>query len=158
MRILNLSTISSSPYPLQFADPSFDDEIANATDALFPTTNKRLKILLVDDQEDFREALAYNLEEVFGANVKQVETGVDAIRLVSAGNCFDLIFLDLMMFPMNGIRAYSELKRIDSHCRIVIMSAYTDSPEWIEAQQLGAEMITKPIDNDSLENALSRGR
>jgi len=62
-----------------------------------------------------------------------------------------------MMPGMKGIETFEELRRIDPTLRVIFMSAYSDSDEWKKAQALGATVIHKPIDDDSLIAILSEG-
>lgn len=105
---------------------------------------RHLKILIVDDEDRFREALSFNLGEKYDAVVTDVGSGSDAIELLEAGQAFDIVFLDLMMPVMNGIETYQRLKNIDSHCAIIMMSSHSDSAECLQAEKLAGELLSKP--------------
>jgi len=117
---------------------------------------KKLRILVVDDDEQFRAALAFNLKETFGAQVTAVSTGYEAISKLEEGQSFDLILLDLMMPGMNGIETFRRLCENGSLDRVVIMSAHPDSPMWLQAEQLEVELIEKPIEEDRFLNILAK--
>jgi CheY-like chemotaxis protein len=104
-----------------------------------------LRILVVDDEDMFREAMTYNLSEKFGAKVTEVRSGSEALNKLKEGNNYELIFLDLMMQHRNGIDTYHSLRLLDRECRVIIMSAYSESTEWNRAKELNLEMVTKPI-------------
>jgi CheY-like chemotaxis protein len=126
-----------------------DDETINQI------IKQRLKLLLIDDEDGFRTAMAFHLEEVYGCRVKEVAQGLEAVREYEAGNTYDLVFLDLMMHPMNGVETFRQLKQLDGDCPIVMMSAHTAGREWQEAEQLGAELIAKPMSEKTLARILS---
>ena len=65
-------------------------------------------ILIVDDEPDLREILAYNLESD-GYEVICAESALEAQKAVD-GNNIDLILLDVMMSPKSGFEWASELK------------------------------------------------
>src|SRR5882724_2153426 len=94
---------------------------------------KHLRLLVVDDNDEYRRAMTFNLNVKYGADVTAVNSGLEAISEVRAGNRYDLTFLDIMMARMNGIETYLELKKLDPDSSIVLMSAYSGSKEWAEA-------------------------
>lgn len=126
-----------------------DDE----TDAI---TNKRLRILIVDDTLKFRTALSFMLNEKYGAEVTHVGSGVEAVEAVRAGGVFDLVLLDIRMWPMNGIATYRALMSIDPACHVVMMSAHANNEDWEEAENLGIELFHKPIPEATMTLILSR--
>ncbi len=139
--------LSANPY-LESGDPS-DEEIIDFI------RKKQLRILLVDDTDDFRDSMRFLLTEVYAAAVMDVNSGKGAVELVSAGEAFNAIFLDLIMPDMNGVDAYKKLRQADAACRIVVMSAYSDSKEWKEIEDLNVELVEKPIPNERLTSILS---
>ncbi len=116
--------------------------------------NKRLKILLIDDEDRFRKAMSLTLERKYGAGVTSVGSGPEAVETLKAGNSFDIIFLDIMMPQVSGVETYHEMRNVSPECRIVMMSAYSDSEEWETARQLHVELIHKPIPEEVLSKIL----
>jgi two-component system alkaline phosphatase synthesis response regulator PhoP len=72
---------------------------------------KPFRIMLVDDDRDILELLAYNLEKE-GFKVKTLEESWDAVKVAKAF-LPDLIILDIMMPHPNGIEICRELRSID---------------------------------------------
>jgi len=68
------------------------------------------RILIVDDDDDFRETLRGVLEDE-GCTVLDAGDGRAALRLLRTVTLPDLILLDLMMPVMNGWDLYAELQR-----------------------------------------------
>lgn len=117
--------------------------------------NRRLEILLIDDDEEWRDSLSYRLKTKYGAIVTSVDSGRVGIDLVIAGKIFNVIFLDLKMPDLDGLKTYHELRQSNVACRIVVMSAHRQSPEWKEAEELDLELVEKPIAPARLDSILS---
>jgi DNA-binding NarL/FixJ family response regulator len=60
------------------------------------------------------------------------------------------------MPEISGPETYRELKKIDSHCSIVLMSSSQDSDEWLAASKLDGELLSKPSMEQKLSRVLSR--
>lgn len=116
--------------------------------------DRHLRILIVDDKPRWRRSMSHNLRSLYNAEVKAVASGQEAVETLGAGESFDIIFLDLMMPDMSGTQTYKKLKNIDANCPIVMMSAYTDDKEWAKAEHLHVELLSKPIQEDALEEVL----
>jgi CheY-like chemotaxis protein len=119
-------------------------------------SNQEIRILIIDDDDDFRKSFCFKLRRKFKAQVDDVDSGKSGIEKLRNGNAYNLIFTDIMMPEMTGIEAYQELRKIDANIRIVIMSAYSNSEEWRKAQELkDVALIHKPIPEDVLIKILS---
>jgi CheY-like chemotaxis protein len=117
---------------------------------------KEYKILVIDDDDDFRKSFCFKLKRIFKAQVEDVDSGKSGIEKLRDGNSYDLIFTDIMMPEMTGIETYHELRKIDPKIRIVVMSAYSNSEDWKRAQALkDITLIHKPIQEHVLIKILS---
>ena len=67
------------------------------------------RILIVDDEEPFREILAAMLNHCGSYECRLVPSGVEALRLLDAGQKFDLITCDIMNFPMDGFEFLKQM-------------------------------------------------
>src|SRR5262245_53056206 len=104
-------------------------------------------ILVVDDEELNREALARRLQG-HGYAVAVAKSGREAIERLGERRC-DLVLLDIMMPGMNGLEVLKFLRRIDSliDLPIIMVTAKGDSQDMVEALELGAnDYVTKPLD------------
>lgn len=109
-------------------------------------TDKRNKILLVDDEEDIITMLLYNLEKE-GFDVKTAKNGIEAIA-VAKSFAPELILLDVMMPEMDGIEACSELRKMKQfdNTMICFLTARGEDYSQIAGYNSGADdYITKPI-------------
>ena len=97
-----------------------------------------MKILVVDDNEDIADLISCYLKsrdhDVFVAY-----DGKEAVETFKNQKDMEYVLLDIKMPEMNGIIAYEEMKKINSNCNFVFISA-TDDPE-IE----GVEFLEKPF-------------
>jgi CheY-like chemotaxis protein len=114
------------------------------------------RILVIDDDDDFRKSFCFMLRRKFKAQVEGVDSGNTGIEKVRSGNSYDLIFIDIMMPQMTGVETYQELRKFDADVPIAIMSAYSNSAEWEKAQELkDVALLHKPIPVDALIKILS---
>ena len=102
------------------------------------------RLLLIDDPPDnleFLTALLCNNYEVFSYGSSR------EARLVLAGIAPDLLFLDVRMFPINGVNFLREVRAIQRFCGIPAI-AVTAMAHHMEEQALLAEgfqaIVTKP--------------
>lgn len=106
----------------------------------------KIKILLVDDEEDIRELIGYNLEKE-GYEVHQAENGKEAVAKANA--VFpDLILMDVMMPEMDGIEACMEIRETPTlkHTLVAFLTARGEDYSQIAGFDSGADdYITKPI-------------
>lgn len=114
-------------------------------------------ILIVDDDAAFRESLSETVAS-FGYIVEEAASGEDAIQRTREGRV-DLILMDLRMPGMSGLEV---LQRIRSdpqtaHLPVVILTAFAESHNTIEAMKLGAfDHLTKPVGRDDVREVLTR--
>jgi len=102
--------------------------------------------LLVDDEPDILEFLAYNLNKE-GFRVLQAENGKDAIALAKK-EIPHLIVLDVMMPDMDGIETCRELREqaVLKDVLIAFLTARGEDYTQIAGFEVGADdYITKPI-------------
>jgi len=89
--------------------------ITNNSDAI-------VKILIVDDEDRFREALARQLS-LRGFNVLDTGSGEDAIKIVRHENP-EVVVLDQKMPRMDGIQTLKELKKIRPEVQIIMHTGH----------------------------------
>jgi CheY-like chemotaxis protein len=97
-----------------------------------------IKILLVDDCTDGRELLARYLGHEFIADITQVSSGNEAIRLLSQ-NDFDLVISDLSMDDGDGLAVWMFIEANDRIKTRFIM--FTGSMEFAASARLDERMI-----------------
>ena len=109
------------------------------------------RVLLVDDEEQFLDALSQRLE-ARGLRVEAVTSGEDAVKQVQDHN-FDAIIVDLAMPGIDGIETLRRIKEKRPDLEIIMLTGHATVKSGIEAMKLGAEdFLEKPVDlNELLE-------
>ena len=104
------------------------------------------KILVVEDEEEIRELVAYNLVKQ-GYRVIPAETGEEGLR-PGAVRATDLIVLDLMLPGVDGLDVCRTLKRDPDTEAIplVMLTAKGEEADIVSGLELGADdYLTKPF-------------
>jgi len=113
-----------------------------------------MHILIVDDEENIRFVLKYNLE-LDGHSVIEAKHGEEALG--HARSEIDLILLDVMMPVMNGIETCKRLKA-DPDTRdipIIMLTAKSQLVDIEEAFRAGADdYLTKPFEPDQISSKI----
>lgn len=108
----------------------------------------KFNILLVDDEQDIRESLAYLLESE-GYNVYTGSNGVEAENIVKEKDIHFAI-LDYILKDSTGVQVAKVLHKINENIKFMFFSGYSDVSN-IE-NELGfsiCEVFLKPIDPDT---------
>jgi len=103
-------------------------------------------ILLVEDDEDILELLAYNLTRE-GYRVRKAANGEDAISEIF-GDPPDLVLLDLMLPGMGGLEVCKLLKSDprSADIPVIMLTAKGEESDVVTGLELGADdYITKPF-------------
>lgn len=113
----------------------------------------RLKIHIVDDDEQDRNALAFLLT-ASGLSVTTHASGVDFLSQMDGDGRICLI-ADLKMPHMNGVELLQHLSRRTPAIATIVLSGQADIPLAIAAMQAGAfDVIEKPFDEETLLRAI----
>ena len=108
-----------------------------------------VKILLVDDEKDFTEALSERME-ARGFRVEIADSGPVAIEKVKEQS-YDAIILDLAMPEMDGIDVLKILIKENPDLQIIFLTGHATLEKGIEAVKLGAvDFMEKPVDIETL--------
>ena len=103
-------------------------------------------ILVVEDEDDIRELLRYNLAKE-GYRVVWAASGEEALKAVRV-SLPDLVLLDLMLPGLDGLEVCRSLKQ-DPHTRnlpIVMLTAKGEEADIVVGLELGADdYVTKPF-------------
>lgn len=103
-------------------------------------------ILIVEDEEDLREIVIYNLERE-GYKAVGVESGEEGLELAISLKP-DLMILDLMLPGMSGMDVCRKVKQDSSaqNVPIIIVSAKGEESDIVSGLELGADdYLTKPF-------------
>jgi DNA-binding NtrC family response regulator len=120
-------------------------------------TIMRKKILVVDDEPDFCEALGDFLEGMDYRVVKAYDA--DQAFAAYRRERFDVVLLDVRMPGRNGLELLREIRGFDPEARVVMITAVPedelDERAAAEVEEGTLDFITKPLDPHSLERTLS---
>jgi two-component system phosphate regulon response regulator PhoB len=103
-------------------------------------------IVVIDDEEDIRELIRYNLSKE-GFNVACAVSGEEGVALVQKERP-DLVILDLMLPGIDGLEVCRRLKAdpILTAIPIVMVSARGEEPDVVSGLELGADdYVSKPF-------------
>ncbi|HIJ88288.1 MAG TPA: response regulator [Desulfuromonadales bacterium] len=113
------------------------------------------RILVVDDEENAREALSKILAHD-GFQVASAGNGLEALNFLRS-NDVELIITDLNMPEMNGLMFLRELNRTYPTSKVIMITAYGEVESYVEAITLGAfEYINKPVKYDDLKKVIDK--
>ncbi len=111
------------------------------------------KILVVDDEPDFREALREILADK-GFSVMEAKNCEEALETYSQERP-DIVLLDVIMPGKDGRETHRELKVFDPEVSVIMITALHEEDLALEAMAEGAfDYITKPVNPEYLEMAL----
>ena len=112
-------------------------------------------VLIVDDQEDLRFSLSKVVKKQ-GYEVLSAANGSDALELLRS-TIFDLVFLDIGLPDIDGIKLIESIKEIASDIDIVMLTGRNDAKTAVEALRAGAvDYIVKPFELLEFKAILNR--
>lgn len=98
-----------------------------------------LRILLIDDDEDFVTTVANQLKEEFNYDTLVVQNAVKATQsLESMSKGVDVILVDYEMPRMNGLEFLQWMKKTNNQTPVVMLTAAGSELVAVEAMKLGA--------------------
>ena len=113
------------------------------------------RVLVVDDDANLRLSVASALSEAH-YQVDQASDGEEGVNRVRAGK-YDLVLLDVNMPRMTGIEALKEIKAHDPSIIVLILTAFSNIRDAVEATKEGAyNYLEKPIKADNLVYLVDR--
>lgn len=114
-----------------------------------------LKVLLVDDEEDYVSTMAERMEmREVGSSVAL--DGEAALTMVEE-DLPDVMVLDLKMPGMGGLEVLERMKKTHPEIPVIILTGHGSAREEEEARRLGAfDYLEKPIDINDLLDAITR--
>lgn len=116
-----------------------------------------MHILIVDDEPLARQRLLKLLTDI-GDNevVGEAENGAEALQAIEALDP-DLVFMDVKMPVMDGMRAARQIATMDEPPAIIFCTAYDDyALEAFDTQAVG--YIVKPVGDEQLRQVLEKAQ
>lgn len=104
-------------------------------------------MLIVEDSPTMRQLISFALKRIRGVRIVEAGDGVDGLKKISSEK-FDLIFTDINMPVMDGLKLISLVREEANHkgVPIVVITTEGAQEDRQRALALGAnDYITKPI-------------
>ncbi len=117
--------------------------------------NKQYKVLLVDDNQQFIDALRFQIVELLGDRVAVIDSAYDgeqALKAIEAKR-YDYIFMDISMPQMDGIEATRIATRSNRDIKIIALSFHKEF-EYLQLMlEAGARFYIRKdeVDADTLQ-------
>jgi len=109
--------------------------------------SKKLKVMVVDDNEDFCRNVS-DILKLKGYEIVTAYNGLDALELVKQDG-FDMVLMDVKMPVMDGVATFKKMKEVAPHTQVIMVSAYAVEELIREALREGAfGALRKPLDFD----------
>ncbi|HWU37811.1 MAG TPA: sigma-54 dependent transcriptional regulator [Candidatus Acidoferrum sp.] len=116
---------------------------------------KRVKILVIDDDESLRRVLEYNLAQE-GYAVLSAASGEQGLELLKKEGA-DVVVTDVRMPGMDGLQVMESVRKIDPNIQVIILTAFGTIEMAVEAMKAGAfHYISKPFNRDELKLTLRK--
>jgi len=114
---------------------------------------KKISILIVDDEESVRESLTLWFTED-GYRGDCAENAKQALSILES-DVFDIILTDLKMPGMDGLELLQRIKTLNKDSIIIVMTAFATVDTAVKALKEGAfDYVTKPFDPDDLSHLI----
>lgn len=127
--------------------------VAAAGNPSQPTRPVRARVLVVDDELEFRKVLAEYLEDR-GFDVQEAQDGEEALDRVPDFHPH-MVLMDVMMAGMGGIEALRRIKTVAPDTCVIMVTAVEDIDSARGALALGAsDYVTKPFSFQYLDSVL----
>ncbi len=121
-------------------------------------SEKKAKLLIVDDEGDIRRLLQMRLE-LAGFECLTAKDGIEAMELARLHKP-DLVILDLVMPGKDGLQTYKELKEHPDLEAIPIIVYTAQNPEIVSQKGFEAleivDFVLKPFDSKALIYLIER--
>jgi len=113
-----------------------------------------MKILVCDDEPLARERLSRMVQDAGHTVVAQATNGIEALEAVRIFQP-DVLFLDVRMPEMDGLRCAEALMRLESPPAVIFVTAFDQHAiDAFRTQAIG--YLLKPVSRDDLQSALNR--
>ncbi|HWI17664.1 MAG TPA: response regulator [Vicinamibacterales bacterium] len=117
-----------------------------------------LHVLVVDDEPLIRWSIVESLAD-FGIDVEQAADAASALRMITtAALPFDVVVLDLRLPDMHDLSLLATLRQLLPGTRFILMTAFGTPDVLTEAALLGATVLNKPFELDTLADLVAGDR
>ena len=119
------------------------------TNTLKNDTGKVIRVLLVDDEDNYRNAIARRLERR-NMVVSQAPDGTACLEYLG-GNEADVVILDMKMPGMSGMETFKSIRKYYPGLKVIFLTGNAALTEGVEGIKAGAfDYLAKPVEIDHL--------
>ena len=114
---------------------------------------KDKSLLIVDDDNPFRERLARAMEKkgFIVTQAEGVKKGINSVKITKPA----FAVIDLRLNDGNGLEVVKEIQNLNTNSRIIMLTGYGNISTAVAAIKQGAiDYLAKPADADDVEKAL----
>lgn len=116
---------------------------------------ERFNILVVDDEQEFRELMVKRLLKQ-GFTASGAQSGEEALQMLSKTIDRDVVLLDVKMPGMDGIETLRQIRGQFPLVEVVLLTGHASVESGIEGMKLGAfDYLMKPIELEPLIEKLT---
>jgi len=114
-----------------------------------------LRVLIVDDEDDFRETVVKRL------NARKIQaegaaSGIKALEVLKEKD-FDVIVLDVKMPDMDGIETLRHIKKMKPEIEVIMLTGHASVEFGLKGMQLGAfDYVMKPAPLNELLDTIGQ--
>ena len=113
-------------------------------------------IMLADDEIMLRDLLAELLESA-GYNVIKVNTGIEALKVLTEELKVDLVILDYNMPEMNGLECSEKIRSLNFTMPVILSSGSMSLNEKYDLKKAGiTSLLTKPYEFDTMLQTIQK--
>jgi two-component system OmpR family response regulator len=107
------------------------------------TATTTMRVLIVDDEDDFRETIVKRLNARKLA-AEGAASGIIALEILKTKD-FDIIVLDVKMPEMDGIETLRHIKKMKPEIEVIMLTGHASVEFGLKGMQLGAfDYVMKP--------------
>jgi two-component system NtrC family sensor kinase len=108
-----------------------------------------IRLLLVDDEDDFRQTLAKRLTKK-GIPPEQAESGETAMSILEKKE-MDVVLLDVKMPGMQGIEVLEHIKKKHPRTEVIFLTGHAATQDGVDGIKRGAfDYLSKPVEFEHL--------
>ena len=115
---------------------------------------ENIKLLIVDDEEEFAATLAERLE-LRGFSSKSASCGINALEVLKSNFSPDVVLLDLKMPDVSGFEVLIEIKEKYPSIEVIMLTGHGAATGGKDSKERGAfDYIMKPVDINELASKI----
>ena len=116
------------------------------------------KVLLIDDEDKFRDSLARRLTMRGYENI-DLDSGRDVVKIIRSDPEIDVVILDRKMPDMSGEEVLREIRAYRPELMVIMLTGHGSTESAVEAGRLDAfRYLEKPCELDEIVAVIDAAR